>query len=275
VVNLLYRHDTLSASDAHSVPLQWLAETGMIGGALAIGAWVQLLRGGVRALRGAGAERWAAAALLASALAYTVHACYDWDWEIPGVTLPVLVILGVLGAAVTLPAGKPATETYRPVAATGRTALLAIGSCLLCVFAVSAILPGIAASRASGSLIEASAGRLVAAQHDANLATRLDPLSDAGPLASEAIALQLKSLRLARSDLIEALRREPDDWRAWLTLGSVDGSLGRWPEVLSAAQRAIALNPEMDDTQLVQVAIAARAANVNQAPPEGSATAQP
>ena len=51
VVHLLYRRDTLSVQQPHSVPLQFLAETGIVGATLALLGLALLLLGAVRAVR--------------------------------------------------------------------------------------------------------------------------------------------------------------------------------------------------------------------------------
>ena len=51
VLHLLYRHDSLSVQQPHSVPLQFLAETGLIGAALGLGAFVLLLAAAARSVR--------------------------------------------------------------------------------------------------------------------------------------------------------------------------------------------------------------------------------
>ena len=64
-MHLLYRRDTLSVQQPHSVPLQFLAETGLIGAALALGALGSLLAVATRAVRHSGERgRTVAAALL-------------------------------------------------------------------------------------------------------------------------------------------------------------------------------------------------------------------
>ncbi len=51
VTHLLYRHDTLSVQQPHSFPLQLLAETGIVGAALALGCLALLLATAARAVR--------------------------------------------------------------------------------------------------------------------------------------------------------------------------------------------------------------------------------
>ncbi len=47
---------------------------------------------------GDGRERDLAVALFAGAVAWVVHSFVDFDWDIPGVTIPALLFLGVLVA---------------------------------------------------------------------------------------------------------------------------------------------------------------------------------
>ena len=248
VVHLLYRHNTLTIQQPHSVPLQFLSDTGIVGALLAIGGYVILLVVGFRAVRrtAPGSQRLAAAGLLAGATAYAVHSLYDWDWDIPAITLPALLFLGLVAGSdrdldrlSTLRSlGKP-----RP----GLRALLLAGLTLwLCVFAVSAELPELAASDASAAVVGASSnspGALAAAQSTASLAARLDPLSDGGPLAQATIALHRGQVVRGRSYIEQALRRDPSDEKAWAQLAYVDQLLGDRSGTVRASQRIIDLDP--------------------------------
>jgi O-antigen ligase len=278
VINLLFRHDQLTAADAHSVPLQWLAETGLIGFLLAVGAWWLLLRAAFRAIRRRPTEQlWAAAALLASAIVYSLHAFYDWDWDIPGVTLPVLVLLGVL-----IGASAPRVQRLRagglgvtPVSSLGTLLTMVLG---LCVLAASAVLPSIAANDASNALVAAATGTSASVIHgaqEAQAATRLDPLSDAGLIASASIAERLVELQAARGELLEGLDRDPDDTSAWASLFGLDSVFRDWVPAVQAAQRLLDLDPEIGGSQRTNVLDAGRAAVLAEAPPEDSPTAQP
>jgi hypothetical protein len=153
VLDLMYRTTgNLTVQDAHSVPLQWLAETGLVGGLLAIGGFALLLAGGLDAARRkTGVERAFAAALFAAGVAYAVHAFYDWDWDLPGVTFPVLVFLGVLvGSGLAHRHGR---VLQRPAGARGLA--LAVCTLVLCAYALSALLPSLSATKASSSMLRA------------------------------------------------------------------------------------------------------------------------
>jgi O-antigen ligase len=300
VINMLFRHDTVSVQDAHSVPLQWLAETGLVGCVLALASWLTLLQQGFRAVRRAGVpagrvepigldsdaarRRLGAVALLAPALAYSVHALYDWDWDIPGVTLPVLIMLGVLaGSSVRPPPERPAIVTVpaelttsREISPTVRLAGLGLLTAIVALFAISSVLPGVAATQVDAALAHASAGTpasLARARHEAAEASALDPLSGAGPLASADIAVGENAYPLARDYVIEAIRRQPTDEAAWDTLVSIDLRLNRDAEAIAAAQHALDLDPVSGPVGYLSLASDVIAAAVAAAPPQDSATA--
>ena len=278
VVHLLYRRDTISVRQPHSVPLQWLVETGAIGALLAIGAYGLLLVSAVGSVRrlAPGSERLLTAALTAGAVAYAVHALYDWDWDIPGITLPVLVFLGVVAGSAG--ARRPRTDALLPQSGRiARAAGLVAVTLGLCAYALSAALPSIAASKASSALVAASGTGPTAldrAQSTAELASSLDPLSDAGLKAQATIAVRRSQPRLARAYLLDALTRDPSDPQAWSEIAYVELLLGNTPDARRAATRALALDPRGQRSTSLATEILQRI-NVLDAPPADSATATP
>ncbi|HEV3053086.1 MAG TPA: O-antigen ligase family protein [Solirubrobacteraceae bacterium] len=249
VVHLLYRHNPLPVTEAHSVPLQFLAETGVIGALLALGAYGLLLWSGISTVRRrlGGRERALGAALAAAGVVYAVHACYDWDWDIPGVTLPAMMLLGVLAGragrrrpglrAIPMPASGQAMRLFGLVACT----------LLLCAVAISGVTPSLAAGRSREAVLSAARGTpaaLASAQSSAELASRLDPLSDGGLLAEADVAFARREFALARSDVIGAIGREPDDLQAWIQLLGYEEALGDIPAVRAVGDRILALDPE-------------------------------
>jgi hypothetical protein len=90
---LRYRPFDEFARDAHSLPLQTLAELGLVGAALLL-----------IFLAGASLAAWKAFAVapalvagpLAGFVVWLAHAPLDWDWEMPAVTLVALVLIGSL-----------------------------------------------------------------------------------------------------------------------------------------------------------------------------------
>jgi hypothetical protein len=244
VVHLLYRRDTLTVQQPHSLPLQLLSETGLVGAGLGLGSLALLLAAGVAAVRRSDRRTTAAAAaLLAVGTAYCVHALYDWDWDIPAVTLPALIALGVLGGA------SPASRRERAATAPRRPRALAVvtaSAVCLAAFAASVAVPRIAAADAARSLIEASTGTPAAldrALADARRATELDPLSDAGLRAAATIAIHRGDLAAARSELLAAVARQPTDEQAWEELAVTDVARGDRAEAAAAARRAATVDP--------------------------------
>lgn len=182
VVHLLYRRDRLAVQQPHSLALQLLSET----------------------------------ALLAVGAAFCVHALYDWDWDIPAVTLPALIALGTLGAS-----GPPRArgahrggERTRARVNRSRLAAAAVTAFCLAAFAAWVAVPRLAAADAARALVEASTGTAAAldrALADARRATHLDPLSDAGLRAAATIAVHRGDLTATRAALLAAVRRQPSD----------------------------------------------------------------
>ncbi|MEA2214002.1 MAG: hypothetical protein QOF83_3950 [Solirubrobacteraceae bacterium] len=98
------------AQDAHSLPLQVLAELGIVGLALLAVFLVGLALAAARALR----QGPVAAGPVAGLVAYFAHAPLDWDWQMPAVTLIAMVLAGTLLARTAPPGSGPGRT---PVAA--------------------------------------------------------------------------------------------------------------------------------------------------------------
>jgi hypothetical protein len=216
-----------------------------------------------------GSERMLAAALLAGAVAYGVHALYDWDWNFPSLTLPALVFLGVLAGArgrarplrVELPGPGPGA----------RALALAASTLTLGLIAVCAALPSLAHTHARSALVGASSSSqagLRSAIASAELATRLDPLSDEGLKVAATIEWHRNRLTSARDDFLKAVRKVPTDAQAWTQLADIELLLGDTRGLTRAADRALALDPRSAAAQSL-----AEQANGFVAPPSESASA--
>jgi O-antigen ligase len=291
VVHLLYRRNDLGVLQPHSAPLQFLAETGVIGAVLAIAAFLALLGAGARSVRrlASGRERMLAAALLGALVAYGVHACYDWDADIPGLTLPVLVFAGVLAGAAADGSGarhrgREAANGHLPIRlplrGPGNPGLglrlmaIVVASVAMCAYALSAVLPSLAASKAYAAEVRAGTGTpqaLRGADQEAALATRLDPLSDDGLLDEEQVALDRQQLSRARALVLEALRRDPADVTAWERLAYVEVLSRQLKAGISAAQRVLQLDPE-DQQTIEYIGGVAAGATAQLALPQNSPT---
>ncbi len=275
VVHLLYRRDSLTVKQPHSVPLQWLAETGLVGAIPAILGLGLLLATAVRATRRRplSSERLLAAAMVAAVVTYGVHSLYDWDWDIPGVTLPAMILLGVLAGSSSPRDRDPSLRVPRPGPGSRVTALVLV-TFALCVYALSGALPSIASSKAGNAVVTAGGGssaELTRAQASASLASQLDPLSDAGLTVEATIAVRHGQPRRAQSYLLDAVHRNPSDAAAWRSLVVVDLLLGDLRDALQGVQRIAALDPY----RVSALAAVSGSAFLNEVPPKGSATATP
>ena len=98
------RHRTVNefATDAHSLPLQTLAELGIVGLAL-LALFVAGLVLAARSVHRRAPPL--AAGPIAALVAYAAHAPLDWDWQMPAVTLVAIVLGGALVALAGAPAG--------------------------------------------------------------------------------------------------------------------------------------------------------------------------
>jgi hypothetical protein len=281
--HLRYRSDTVPADRPQSVPLQWLAETGVIGlllglGGLALLAWAAVAR--VRALP-PGRERDVAAALLAAAAAWFAHAATASDWDVPGVTVPALLFLGVLAGGVArrspvagVPGAVVLVDPERPSRVTpGRTAVMLVATLLACAYAASAVLPswsdGLSSSAQERSeRPRPTAASLQAAAADADIAASLDPVAVRPLLVGATIANQRGRSLEARRLLLEAVRRQPDSAESWAALARTATALADRAGAERAALRALELDPQSPALRRL-----AQEAETNLAPPGGSATA--
>lgn len=81
--------------DAHSLPLQTLAELGLVGAGflvMFVGGVALAAHDGLRTASGL------APGSIAGFVVYIAHAPLDWDWEMPAVTLIAIVLAGALAA---------------------------------------------------------------------------------------------------------------------------------------------------------------------------------
>jgi tetratricopeptide (TPR) repeat protein len=258
VVHLQYRKNLLAVRQPHDVPLEFLSETGIVGGVLGVGAIAALL---VAAAAGARRRGGLAVALLAAGSAWAAHALVDWDWDIPGVTVPALVALGVVAAA----PGRGAPTRSRP-------GLLAAAGLTACLYLVSVALPAWSQSKAGGALAaareDATPGQLQSAAAAADLASRLDPLDVDSLFAAAAIADRRGRLLEERRVLLDAVGRQPSDAGAWERLALLAVRLGDREGAVRASYAALKLDPR--NARLRKLA---RDALVFAAPPQDSPTA--
>ncbi len=244
VTHKMYRDVELPVVQPHNMPLQFLAETGIVGALLVAGGLGFLLFCALERVRAmaSGRERDIAVALFAGAIGWVVHGLVDWDWDIPGVTVPALIFLGVL-------VGTPWRAGSAPQIDRGsgtRAALLALACVAAALLIVSAGLPMLADQKASDAQAvsaNAGAGELEDAAAEADLAARLDPTAVRPLFAASAIAQGRGRLFDARQFLLEAVDRQPYSAVAWQRLLELALKTADRQGARAAARRLLELDP--------------------------------
>ena len=210
---------------AHSLYLEALAELGIVGLLLILGAVVVSAVGAIRSALLLQSGEIAAAA--ACGIAFFTAAAYDWVWQLAGIAI---VGVGMLGFALgALPSERPT--------AWGRFGVLRP---IIALLAVAAIVPQFVVL-ASGSHLRNSqdafsAGNGARARSEALAAKALEPWA-AGPY------LQLGFIAEAEHHYPEAVRWGDEairharrDWKLWATQADFETRAGNIP----AARRALA-----------------------------------
>lgn len=266
LLHSLYRTSEAPARSAHSLPLQLLAETGLLGAGLGIGGLALLGVAATRQVRRTrGAERSARLALLAAAAAWGAHSLVDWHWEIPGVTLPALIALAV---AATPSPGRGGT---RPLPRKRAIPALAAGAVAALALIGSAALPALSESRRLDALELASdPAKLEQAGDRAETAADLNPFSLEPLFASASIAARRGDVASELGFLTDAAAVQPDNSRPHRRLLAVYSLYGL-DHLLDDAYREFLRTDPLYSRQLREPA--ARSVVLSDYPPAESPTA--
>jgi tetratricopeptide (TPR) repeat protein len=227
-----YRDLASSVTQPHSVPLQFLAGTGIVGLALLLGLVAAAAAAAVGAVRRLeGTERDAAAALAVALALWLVHALVDYDWDFVAVTGPAFFAAGALAAA-----GRSARRGTFPLAAAAAGALALAG-------AAAVVTPWLAQRSVRDVNPALERGDIDAARDAADRARSLDPLSleplfalarveeDAGDEAGALVAYR------------RATDVQPENPLSWYELGLYEFHLGDRCSAYVDLNRAYTLDP--------------------------------
>ena len=219
-VHRLLRSDPLTVTTPHNVPLQLLAETGIVGALLGCGAAVAALAGAFCALRRlSGRERASAAALTAGIVAFVLHSLVDFDWDFVALVAPVLVATGVLFAT-----GRAHASARRSLA------YVLVPVALFAAAFVSLGAPWLADRRVDDAYAALGEGRAEVGLRAADRARSLNPLA-LDPLYAHASAQTLLGdVEGARLTLIEAVELQPFEADAWYALGAFELEVANRPQ---------------------------------------------
>ena len=221
----------LDVTDAHSLPLENMAELGVVGLGLLAVCLAAIFVGLARRIEGP--QRLVFAGLFFGAVAWLIEACIDWSWEMPTVS----AWLFLAGGAALARAGS--TEAFPGWAAGARTRVLAA----LAILVVAAVPAQVFVSQRQldDSVAAFNRGDCVGAVDSA-----LSSLS-AINVRSEAYAVlgycdvRLRAARLGVQMMSEASAHDPDNWEYAYGLGLVQAAAGIDPT--AELRRAARLNP--------------------------------
>jgi len=228
------QHGSLSVFSqfAHSLYLESLGELGLVGFLLIVAAVAVAVVGAVRSALLLESGEVAAAA--ACGIAFFVAAAYDWVWQLAGIAI---VGVGMLGFAL---GALPSTR----VSARGRSDVLRP---VLALIAVAAIIPQYVVL-ASGSHLRNSqeafaAGDATKARSEALAAKAIEPWAASPYLQLGFVSEAEKNFNAAAHWLDEAISRSKSDYRLWLIAARIEGERGRAGPAVRDLREARRLNP--------------------------------
>jgi len=219
--------------DAHSLYVESLAELGVPGLLLTLAFLGGLLRLAlltrIEARRSGAAA--ASAAFLAAFVAFLVQAGVDWMWELTAIGLVAI------GGASVLVAAQSRPRTRRPRLTKGRVAIVALAA-----LAGVVQIPGIVSTqRVRASDRSLAIGLESRARELADDAVSAQPWA-ASPYAQRALVSESEGLwEAARADALEAIAREPTNWRHRVLLARIEARSGDKAAALAALEAAARL----------------------------------
>jgi O-Antigen ligase len=246
--NERYRTSSLDQTiEPHSLPVQFLSETGVVGFVLFVASVAWLL---VRGRHRPGPQL----ALALALPAYFLHGLLDIDWDFLSVSGPVFLIAGALAV-------RP-SDARRP---RPFTLLTAVG--LLAVLGLSLVAVWLGGRWESQAEAAALGGQSAKAISLAKKSRSIDPLADAplltAGLANTDIALRIANHRgagwrplynaaisAAVDSYSQATKVQPEDAQSWYYLGALRKQLGCPYAALPDFNRATVLdgkNPTYND----------------------------
>ena len=199
-------------TEPHSVPLQVLAGSGVVGGALLVVFVAGAGLGIVRSLRRLdGEEHAAAVALTALPVVYAAHALVDFDLDFVALTGPALLVTGVvLGVGRPLRRGGGGFVPLLAFAAVALAAVVSLGS------------PWLAARKVDSATRALGSGRLAQAVTEADGARSLNPLLPEPLYTLGLAAARAGDLTTARARFRQATRLQPENASTWYRLGQFE-----------------------------------------------------
>ena len=228
-----------SIRQPHSLPLQILAELGIVGGILALIALVATAAAIVRNRRTNVA---AGVAGVGMAVSWATQTSLDWLYTLPGITC--IAIVGIVAATGPRPfAGLAGRRSLRA---------LLIGSALLLATCASSFGRHYSAHVYAERARAALPADPVTALDRTRTSLQLNPFAAETRYARAAAFAQLDDYARARESLMRAAAQEPLNYVPWALMGDLAARRGELAQARAAYRRALKLNPR--DAQLAELA---------------------
>lgn len=229
--------------DAHNAFIEALVEQGTVGLVLLLGFLGSAAVAIVLALRRAATvlDRGLLAGATAGVSAFVLGTALDWFWEVTGLAMFALVLIGAALAASggPEPAATEQRDARRVPGWVPRAALVAVA-----LVAVLVELPGlVGTSEVRRSARDVAAGDLVAARGHADQAIDALPWASSPFLQRALVDEQAGAWPSAIRAITLAERRDPQDWRLPLVRARIEAKAGHPQEALTAFRTAKKLRP--------------------------------
>jgi hypothetical protein len=219
VTHRLYRQSNVEVRAPHSLPLQLLSETGIVGFALLAGA----------AVAAGLAVRRDRALVLVLAL-FALGVLYDIHWDFMAAGAVAFATLGVLLA-----------RQARPPRRDQSWAVAVVALALAGVYSLAA--PWLAEERVQDAYAALAAGELASAADNARQARSLNPTSVEPLFALGDVAFAQGQFDRAREQYARATEVQPANRETWFRLGELEYQVERFEDAYVRFNRMYALDP--------------------------------
>lgn len=236
----------------HSLEARILGETGLVGLAAFLAfvvgaAWLAL-----RAARSSSLLGPVGLTSLAMFTYWLAHGSVDWLWEFPGLTGPVVALLGCASSIEPEPAAHVAAGEARRRIRIPAATQIAVG-----VAAVVVLVPSWLAARDVARALSSWRHDPASASSLLDSASRLNPLSDEAYVVSGTIAERRRDWPAVQHAFTHALDRNEQNWYSHLELGIALAKLGDRAGAVATLERAHELDPR--ESLVIDVLAAVRA----------------